>query len=362
MLPGISRRLQTHRAFTLVELLVVIGIIALLISILLPALNSARKQAYQAKCASNLRQISSALLMYVADNKGVLPPAMISDNSGKTTDPSNPYPNGWFWAAELMHQRYIAAPNLYLPGKGLTRDYSRSSVFQCPNAVAPEDAGSFVSGADGGVAGTSSSTLGAYPTDPKNSIAVYGISANQVVNGTASLVDANGTPNGQPYYAVATWYQLCSVTTTTGNDSGTYPIGIYDAPFVFFDVTKKGSLGIAGQLALPGYTRKLTQIKQPTIMCMIAEAANIQWVFHGATPTNNAAPSSSSAPPAIAARHGKQTADGKNAMTNIAFFDGHVASLPTAPIVNYADPSSSATGAAVIPQSMNVVFTLAQDR
>jgi prepilin-type N-terminal cleavage/methylation domain-containing protein len=58
------------RGFTLVELLVVIGIIALLISILLPVLGKVRKQALRTKCMSNLRQLVTAMTVYAGDNKG----------------------------------------------------------------------------------------------------------------------------------------------------------------------------------------------------------------------------------------------------------------------------------------------------
>jgi prepilin-type N-terminal cleavage/methylation domain-containing protein/prepilin-type processing-associated H-X9-DG protein len=77
-----SRPRRAQRAFTLVELLVVIGIIAVLISVLLPALNSAKKKAQAVQCSNDVRQIFLSCQMFAQDNGGHLPrPHTVPENS-----------------------------------------------------------------------------------------------------------------------------------------------------------------------------------------------------------------------------------------------------------------------------------------
>lgn len=86
MQPALTRRVRS--GFTLVELLVVIGIIAILVAMLLPTLQSAREAAKTVKCASNLRQLGMCVVMYTSANKGKwLPPYRLAAKIGNVSQP-----------------------------------------------------------------------------------------------------------------------------------------------------------------------------------------------------------------------------------------------------------------------------------
>lgn len=241
---------RTQRpAFTLVELLVVIGIIALLISILLPALNKATRSAKAIACQSNMRQIGQAMFQYAQDNKFILPPQRIDPGVGG-------YPFGDYFAYMLVRGRYLSAPD------ATKSSPSDTSVFRCPE------------GSDE-MLGSNWPNLSDYATCVQN-FTWYALNDGTNVRVVGDV-------------AVRSWYALNS-----GNQSY-LPIRWVKKDSDLKDV-------------------KRITYKRGSELVMMTEGATWNQFYY---------------PVRIAGRHGVPTNGGKDAHTNLLFFDGHVASYPT---------------------------------
>ena len=120
---------RRRRAFTLVELLVVIGIIAIMISILMPALSKARDKANAVKCASNMRQIFLACQMFAQDNKDALPRCSFASDVYNPATPDKAVEQYSHWAMKGDGIADLEYGGLWRYIQG--RD-TRAQVVYCP--------------------------------------------------------------------------------------------------------------------------------------------------------------------------------------------------------------------------------------
>ncbi len=250
--PRRSISLRSRRAFTLLELLVTVGIVALLAGLLFPVFAQARHSARRTVCQSNLRQTGTAALMYLADYDDVFPVPFSSTPRSSWAAALQPYLRNWgilrcpdMVDASLAGRSIWAAPsnpgNLsYWPGYGWNVDYLAPARPDCSDFnVAWSNSGAPASAAQ--------------VADASRTVMVAGVSLHP---GPGSWAGRNSL------YPAGGGYALISAPATIGSrDACTFPYagwgaGAYLGPYGGFEAPRHQGRGLV--LFVDGHVRSMT--------------------------------------------------------------------------------------------------------